>query len=98
MKLWAVVLGTGWLGGLAMLSFMLCVFAGGGLVNGGKVGAWGTRFLDMSMLALPALCILANVMLWVAYVRDWGAFHYWWNAFPLPFLAGYIAIVSLLWK
>lgn len=98
MKLWLVWLGSVWLGFILMMAFMLAVFAGGGIANGGKVGTWGMRFLDLSLLALPALCFVAMVMLWVAYFRDWGTAHYWWNAFPIPFIAAYILVVSFVWK
>lgn len=98
MKLWLVLAGSFWLSCLAMMVFMLAVFAGGGIANGGKAGVWGLRFLDFSTVALPALCVAAGVMLWVAYSRDWGAVHYWWNAFPLPFIAAYFVVLALVWK
>jgi hypothetical protein len=98
MKLWLVLVGLFWLGSLAMMAFMLAAFAGGGIANGGKVGAWGLKFLDISLLALPALCIVAMVMLWVAYSKDWGTVHYWWNAFPIPFLAFYFLVLSFVGK
>ncbi len=98
MKLWLVWAGSFWLGSLAMMAFMLAAFAGGGIANGGRAGAWGLRFLDFSLLALPALCIVAMVMLWVAYSKDWGTAHYWWNAFPLPFLFAYLLVLLFVWK
>lgn len=98
MKLWLVLAGTFWLSCLAVFAFMLAAFAGGGVANGGTVGTWGMRFLNFSLFALPGLCVVAAVMLWLAYSRDWGAVHYWWNAFPLPFMAAYVFVLLIAWK
>jgi hypothetical protein len=98
MKLWLVICGTVWLSSLAMFAFMIAGFAGGGAANSGKLGTWGMRFVTVALLLLPGLCILALSMLWVAYSREWGVWHYWWNAFPLPFIVGYFFVLSWLSK
>ena len=91
MRLWLVLAGSFWLSFLAIFSFLLVAFSGSG-----KVGVW-LYFANMSLVVLPALCVVAVMMLWVAHFKHWGAAHYWWNTFPLPFILVYAFILLFVW-
>ena len=98
MTLSTVIAGTMGLACLAFVLFMIAVFGGGAAANLNELSTWEMMILDSSLFVLPGLCIVAATMVWVAYLSDWAAAHYWWFAFPLPFVVAYLVYVSYYLK
>lgn len=98
MKLWIVIVSSIGIASLAYFLFMLAAFAGSAVANNSKLSQQRLRILDLSMWGLPITCIPPVVMLWIAYLGDFGTVYYWWLLFPLPFVIGYLFFLSHIGK
>lgn len=76
---------------LANLLFMLVVFSAGGIVTGNGLSRLEVKVLDLSMFALPGVCVLSALMVLFMHWRGGTAASYWWYAMPLAATALYLA-------
>lgn len=83
MTLFWVVTGTVLQIFLAYFLFMLAAFAGGGLANGNSLKPIQIKILDMSLFALPGLCVLSAGIVIVLYNQGASANSYWWYLMPV---------------
>jgi hypothetical protein len=81
---------------LANFLFMLVAFSGGGLASGGSLGKRQLRILDLSLLLLPALCVLSACIVICLHWRGGGAMSYAWYALPLVATVFYVGYVTAL--
>ncbi len=93
MSLTGVIVGTFLQMMLAYFLFMLAVFAGGGVANGGSLGKYALMVLDFSMFILPGLCVLSSAAVIYFYFAGGSANSYWWYAAPVFGAAVYIMFV-----
>jgi hypothetical protein len=81
---------------LAYFLFMLVAFSGGGVANGGELSRRQIAILDLSLLGLPALCVVSAVIVVGLHVRGAGARSYGWYAMPLAATVAYVIYVTVL--
>lgn len=65
---------------LACFLFMVVVFSAAGMANASR---FQLAVLNLSMYALPALCILSAGVVLYLYRHGGSAASYWWYALPL---------------
>jgi hypothetical protein len=94
MSLGWVIAGTLGQAMLAFFLFMISVFAGGGMANGNSLSKSQILFLDISMLALPASCIVSAGVVIYLYNTGAGPLSYWWYGLPAVAVALYALFVS----
>lgn len=76
---------------LALFLFMLVVFSAGGIANGMALGRLELGILNLSVFALPGLCVLSAAIVIVLHLRGGSAASYWWYAMPLAATLLYLA-------
>lgn len=83
---------------LGFFSFMLCVFAGGGTANGGKLTDFQLNLLTLSIYLIPATSALSIIALIFFYRNGADSIHYWWHAPPVVLIMLYFFYVLKLSK
>jgi len=68
---------------LALMLFMLAIFAGGGYVNKGELTTFQVSVLNFAIIALPSLCIIAGGIVIYQYLNNGSASSYWWHCLPV---------------
>ncbi len=87
LRLLYVVLETIGLALLALFSFMAVVFWGGALGATKSPAAWIVSLADKLLWILPLLCVVAAILLWIAYANSWSTLNYYWILLPgIPFI------------
>ena len=83
MKKGWVVLGTIMQALLALMSFMMAVFMGGGFVNKGDVSDFDIKLLELAIFVLPIICVISAIIVIVKYSAKESKRHYAWYAMPI---------------
>lgn len=75
---------------LGFFLFMLVVFSAAGIGNGGHLDRFQLTLLNLSMIVLPAVCILSAGVVLYLYKHGGSALSYWWYALPLAVTSLYL--------
>ena len=94
MSLIGVILGSIFQLGLSVFLFMLAAFAGGGIVSGRNLSELQIRILDISLYALPCLCLISAGIVVYQYTHGGTNNSYWWYCMPIAAAIIYIIYVS----
>ena len=68
---------------MALITFFMTVFSGGGFVNKGGVSDIDIQILEISILILPSLCLIAILMVFIKYSNGASAKAYLWHGLPI---------------
>ncbi len=82
MSLFGVITGTFFQLMLMYFIFMIVVFSGSGLANGRSLGKISTTLLNVSMFALPSLCLISAGIIIYLYSTDGSVHSYGWHSLP----------------
>ncbi len=94
-----LILGWLWTITCAGFAFMVVAFSGGGYANNqilAKVD-WFMKYLDISLYAVPTLCILGGVLMTIGHLKHWGLV-YSWLLLPPIIIALYLVLVHISYK
>lgn len=94
MSLLWVILGSFFQLGLSVFFFMLAAFAGGGIANGRNLSELQTKILDLSLYALPSLCLISTAIVIYQYAHNGTSHSYWWYCMPIVAATTYVIYVS----
>lgn len=78
--------------------FMMTVFAGANISNGGGVGKLHENILVLSVFALPLSCALSGGMVICLYRAGSSAWGYWWYALPFVLVALYLKFALKVYR
>ncbi|WHZ10259.1 MAG: hypothetical protein OJF60_000698 [Burkholderiaceae bacterium] len=76
---------------LAMFLCMLVIFSGASIANGGTLGGFQMRILNLSIFVLPGLCAVSAAVVIYLHLRGGSVASYWWYAMPLVAATLYLA-------
>lgn len=75
---------------LAVFLWMVVIFSSAGIVNGHTLDKFQSGILDVSMFALPSVCVISAGIVLYLFHSDAGAAAYWWYAAPFATAALYL--------
>ena len=68
---------------LALLTFFMTIFSGGGFINRGGVSDFDIKVLELAILVLPCLCLISILIVYNKYSNGASARAYAWHGLPL---------------
>lgn len=78
----------------ALMSFMMVIFWGGAIANA-HAAKWMVTSANILIYALPTICVLSSILVWIGYAVSNKSIHYWWFSLPAPLFI-YLAILMIL--
>lgn len=81
MNLVGAIISTIVIGIAGPFATMAVIFSGGGMVSNDRYKSL-IPIMDALIYLTPILSGLSVAMIWIAYNKEWGSYHYFWTAIP----------------